>query len=83
MTKQELDNDIMDAKLLIKKVPGNDEFHMEVIAEGTVGALACIIGKALTDIANTSREAAWTTVTICRAIVDQYEEQMKEEAYEA
>lgn len=78
MTKQELENDIMDAKLLIKKVPGNDEFHMDVIAQGSAAAIACIIGKALTDIANLSKDTLELTVHICRAIVDQYEEQMQE-----
>ena len=43
-----------ELKQQIKKSKGNDEFHMDVTAVGTIQGIACAIGKALCDLANTS-----------------------------
>ena len=74
MTKSELREQIRDAEILIKKSKGNDEFHMDIIARGSVGAVACSIGKALTDPANSSEEMYKTIYCLCKGIVAQIED---------
>ena len=72
--KAEVKQQIKDAEILIKKPKGNDEFHMDVVAAGTMPGIALAIGKALCDLANTSEEMATTVYCLCKGIISQYEE---------
>lgn len=74
MKKSELREQIKDAEILIKKSKGNDEFHMDIIAKGSVGAVACSIGKALADLANSSEETYKAVYCLCKGIVAEMED---------
>ena len=72
--KAEVKQQIKDAEILIKKPKGNDEFHMDVVAVGTIPGIACAIGKAMCDLANISEEMTTTIYCLCKGIVSQFEE---------
>ena len=74
MTKSELKKQIRDAEILIKKSKGSDEFHMDLVAVGSMKAIACSIGKALVDLANTSDQMLKTVYCICKGLVAQIED---------
>ena len=74
MTKSELKEQIRDAEILIKKSKGSDEYHMDVVAVGSMEAIACSIGKALIDLANTSDEMLKSVYCMCKGICAEVED---------
>ena len=74
MTKSELRDRIKAAEILIKKPKGNDEFHIDVVAVGSMEAIACSIGKALVDLANTSEEMYKAVYCLCKGMVAEIED---------
>ena len=74
MTKSELKEQIRDAEILIKKSKGSDEFHMDVVAVGSMEAIACSICKALVDLANTSDQMLKTVYCMCKGLVAEIED---------
>ena len=74
MTKSELREQIRDAEILIKKSKGSDEHHMDVVAVGSMEAIACSIGKALVDLANTSDQMLKSVYCMCKGIVAEIED---------
>lgn len=74
MTKSELKERIRDAEILIKKSKGSDEFHMDVVAVGSMEAIACSIGKALVDLANTSDQMLKAVYCMCKGLVAEIED---------
>lgn len=74
MTKSELKEQIRDAEILIKKSKGSDEYHMDVVAVGSMEAIACSIGKALVDLANTSDQMLKSVYCMCKGIVAEIED---------
>lgn len=76
MTKQELNKMIKEAGIEILKESGGDETHVTVV--GNSIGIAGILGKALIDIANQSEGAKDCIYSVCKAIVDEVEEQEAE-----
>ena len=74
MTKSELKEQIRDAEIMIKKSKGSDEHHMDVVAVGSMEAIACSIGKALVDLANTSDQMLKSVYCMCKGIVAEIED---------
>ena len=74
MKKSKLREQIKDAEILIKKSKGNDEFHMDVVSVGSMAGIACSIGKALVDLANTSDEMCKCVYWLCKGIVAEIED---------
>ena len=74
MTIDELRKQVIDSELFISKDVLDDETDMCVEFEGSVEGIAAIMGKAMCDVANTSKEMFRAMYYVCMAFMKEAEE---------